>query len=79
MPRTSTPFPSVKAALEKHGFKVTTVIDPTQRQFDDVVRQFINDYGQGGKNRLLIYFAGHGCTLNEGAFLLEPLAMTNGR
>jgi formylglycine-generating enzyme required for sulfatase activity len=56
-------LPAVKAALEKHGFKVTTVIDPTRRQFDDVVRQFINDYGQGGKNRLLIYFAGHGHTL----------------
>src|SRR5262245_42254814 len=56
-------LPAVKAALEKHEFKVTTVNDPTRRQFDDAIRQFINDYGQGGKNRLLIYFAGHGHTL----------------
>jgi formylglycine-generating enzyme required for sulfatase activity/uncharacterized caspase-like protein len=55
--------PAVKAALENHGFKVTTVIDPTRRQFDDAVGRFIGAYGQGGKNRLLIYFAGHGHTL----------------
>ncbi|HKQ78749.1 MAG TPA: SUMF1/EgtB/PvdO family nonheme iron enzyme, partial [Blastocatellia bacterium] len=55
--------PAVKAALEKHGFKVTTVLNPTRRQFDDVVRQFVGAYGQGRNNRLLIYFAGHGHTL----------------
>jgi formylglycine-generating enzyme required for sulfatase activity len=56
-------LPAVKAALEKHGFKVTTVINPTRRQFDDAVGQFVGAYGQRRDHRLLIYFAGHGHTL----------------
>jgi hypothetical protein len=56
-------LPVVKAALEKHGFRVTTVPNPTRRQFDDAVSHFIGAYGQRRDNRLLIYFAGHGHTL----------------
>ncbi|MGH9939304.1 MAG: caspase family protein, partial [Blastocatellia bacterium] len=56
-------LPAVKAALEKHGFKVTTVLNPTRRQFDDAVGQFVGAYGQRRDTRLLIYFAGHGHTL----------------
>lgn len=56
-------LPVVKAALEKHGFRVTTVLNPTRRQFDDAVGQFVGAYGQRRENRLLIYFAGHGHTL----------------
>ena len=53
----------VKASLEKHGFNVITVKDPTRVEFDTSVRNFIADYGQEADNRLLFYFAGHGHTL----------------
>lgn len=53
----------VKAALEKHGFAVTTVMDPTRTDFDRAMRDFISKYGQDQMNRLLFYYAGHGHTV----------------
>ena len=53
----------VKAALEKHGFAVTTVMDPTRTDFDTAMRSFISRYGQDPTNRLLFYYAGHGHTI----------------
>jgi uncharacterized caspase-like protein len=53
----------VKAALEKHGFTVTTVMDPTRTDFDQSMRAFISKYGQDPTNRLLFYYAGHGHTI----------------
>jgi len=53
----------VKAALEKHGFAVTTVMDPTRGDFDQAMRGFISKYGQDQSNRLLFYYAGHGHTI----------------
>src|SRR5262249_47648597 len=35
----------VKAALEKHGFAVTTVMDPTRTDYDRSMRNFISKYG----------------------------------
>jgi formylglycine-generating enzyme required for sulfatase activity/uncharacterized caspase-like protein len=53
----------VKAALEKHGFEVTTVMDPTRSGFDRAMRAFIAKQGQDATARLLFYYAGHGYTL----------------
>ena len=53
----------VKAELEKHGFTVTTVMDPTRTDFDAAMRDFISKYGQDQSNRLLFYYAGHGHTI----------------
>ncbi len=53
----------VKTALEKHGFEVTTVMDPTRSGFDRAMRAFIAKQGQDPKARLLFYYAGHGYTL----------------
>ena len=53
----------VKAELEKHGFAVTTVMDPTRTDFDQSMRTFISKYGQDPTNRLLFYYAGHGHTI----------------
>jgi hypothetical protein len=64
------PLPGVKRDVEavseilrQHGFTVRTVLNPTQPQFDQAMRDFISKYGQADQNRLLIYFAGHGHTL----------------
>lgn len=56
-------LPAVKASLEKHGFQVMSVLNPTRRQLDDAIGAFIGEHGQRPGNRLLIYFAGHGHTL----------------
>ena len=55
----------VKAELEKHGFTVTTVMDPTRTDFDAAMRDFISKYGQEQSNRLLFYYAGHGHTIKS--------------
>lgn len=53
----------VSKALERQGFDVQIVMDPTRTGFDETMRKFISDYGLSPKNRLLIYFAGHGHTI----------------
>ncbi|MFB3083078.1 MAG: caspase domain-containing protein [Gammaproteobacteria bacterium] len=54
---------AVKAVLQRHGFEVQTLLNPTRRAFDETIRDFIGNYGQDEGNRLLFYFAGHGHTL----------------
>jgi hypothetical protein len=53
----------IARVLESQGFKtVTKLFDPGRKEFDDAVRQFIGRYGLRERNRLVIYFAGHGHT-----------------
>lgn len=61
----------VKGALEKNGFEVTTLMNPTLVEFDRAMRDFIDAHGQTPGNRLVIYFAGHGWTVkaNDGRLL----------
>jgi len=65
LPGVALDVPIVKAALERQGFLVTVVMNPTRAAFDDAMRKFINDYGYDAGNRLLIYFAGHGYTQKD--------------
>jgi tetratricopeptide (TPR) repeat protein len=53
----------VKGVLEKSGFQVTTLMNPTLVDFDRAMRDFIDARGQSPGNRLVIYFAGHGWTV----------------
>ena len=50
----------VKAALEKQGFHVVTVMDPDLNEMRTAFNDFIFEYGDEKDNRLLFYFAGHG-------------------
>ncbi|HYP28409.1 MAG TPA: tetratricopeptide repeat protein [Blastocatellia bacterium] len=54
----------VKLELERHGFSVKVLSNPTRKEFDDTMREFISTYGQVPQARLLFYFAGHGYTLS---------------
>ncbi|MCP9493464.1 MAG: caspase family protein [Pyrinomonadaceae bacterium MAG19_C2-C3] len=65
LPGVALDVPIVKQALERQGFFVTVVMNPTRAAFDETMRKFINDYGYDGGNRLLIYFAGHGYTQKD--------------
>jgi uncharacterized caspase-like protein len=48
--------------LKAHGFTVRVERDLTRDAFDRTLRQFIAAHGMQLRNRLLIYFAGHGHT-----------------
>lgn len=52
----------VQTTLERHGFQVTIVIDPTRAKFDEELRKFLATHGENQDARLLIYFTGHGYT-----------------
>jgi hypothetical protein len=53
----------VRNILEKHGFKIQYLPNPTRQEFKTTIDDFINERGLDFENRLLIYFAGHGVTL----------------
>lgn len=53
----------LKSALERNGFAVEVVMNPTSDQLYRAFTDFINLYGQDLDNRLLFFFAGHGYTL----------------
>ena len=64
-----TPLPGVKGdvqavtqTLEKHGFHVVVVMDPTMAELEEAHRDFIGKYGFVPDNRLLLYYAGAGYT-----------------
>jgi hypothetical protein len=53
---------AVSAVLRKQGFRVTVALNPTAAQLNDALSAFISDHGLPERNRLLVYFAGHGHT-----------------
>jgi hypothetical protein len=53
---------AVGAVLRKQGFQVTVALNPTATQLNDALSAFISDQGLQERNRLLLYFAGHGHT-----------------
>ena len=63
LPGVLTDVREVRGALEKQGFQVVVKLDPKQVELDQAIRQFVGAYGQRPKNRLVVYFAGHGHTL----------------
>jgi tetratricopeptide (TPR) repeat protein len=54
--------PAVRAILQRHGFKVEELLNPTGEELLSRINKFVNDYGLYADNRLLIYFSGHGYT-----------------
>jgi len=62
LPGVKTDVTAVSAALKANGFAVRELINPTRNQLFAGIDSFINDFGYGTGNRLLIYFAGHGHT-----------------
>lgn len=56
---------AVRNILQRHGFVVETEENLTSEKFEARIRKFINDYGYDRDNRLIIYYAGHGYTLNS--------------
>ncbi|MEL7361427.1 MAG: caspase family protein [Bacteroidota bacterium] len=75
---------AVAVALEAHGFNITRVEDPTLDELDRALDTFYRRYGnhqEDVNNRLLIYFAGHGYTMNGMGYLVPsdaPAPTDNG-
>src|SRR5262245_694980 len=64
LPGVKTDIERVSEALRKQGFNVVTKLNPTQEELDTSLRDFTGTYGVKQRNRLLIWFAGHGHTEN---------------
>ena len=62
LPGVLTDVKEISRVLEAQGFKVMTLLDPTVEKFQAALRTFRSRYGLRERNRLLIYFAGHGHT-----------------
>lgn len=62
LPGVKTDVAEISRVLQAQGFSITTVNDPTREEFDAALRRFISQYGLRERNRLVIYFAGHGHT-----------------
>ena len=66
LPGVKTDVGEVSRALEKNGFEVEVVEDPTLDELEIAIEDFIFDKGADPENRLLIYYAGHGHTKTLG-------------
>ena len=53
----------VSQALEDNGFEVHPVRNPTKDQLKDAIEDFVYRFGAQPDNRVLIYYAGHGHTV----------------
>jgi 3-phytase len=53
---------AVSDVLRRQGFSITIVTDPVYEDFERAIRSFIATCGLKERNRLVIYFAGHGHT-----------------
>ena len=62
LPGVETDLVAVGNVLRTHGFTVRVERDLARDAFDRVLREFIAAYGVRPRNRLIIYFAGHGHT-----------------
>ncbi|MFA6569863.1 MAG: caspase family protein [Bacteroidota bacterium] len=53
----------IKEALIRHGFEIIIIENPNSLELEKSIKDFINKYGLQPENRLLIFYAGHGHTL----------------
>ncbi len=67
LPGVKSDVEAVAKALEKQGFSVTKMMNPTGEKLDRAIKHFVSQHGQLKDSRLLIYFAGHGYTLKPDA------------
>lgn len=62
LPGVTADVEAVSAVLDAQGFGVERLLNPTHAQLDAALRRFISGPGLRERNRLLVYFAGHGYT-----------------
>lgn len=62
LPTTHSELDQLSELLQKHGFHVTRVKDPTGQELRNVLRGFAAKYGHTEDTRFLVMFSGHGYT-----------------
>ena len=63
----------VVEALDRQGFQVSVVANPTGPELRGSIDQFVQRYGFNPNSRLVIYFAGHGWTRSGDLGYLVPV------
>lgn len=61
---------AVAAGLRRHGFTITTLLDPDTDAFESGLRRFLSEHGQEVDARIVVYFAGHGVTRDRLGYIL---------
>ncbi len=64
-----------KVLGEQHGFKVEVAMNQGRDELLHTLGQFVSRYGQRKRNRLLIYYSGHGYTALHGGRKMGYLVM----
>lgn len=67
LPSVPSELASVKGMLEKQGFEVETLSNLTGRELMNSLTDFVADKGYDENNRLLVFFSGHGETIQLSA------------
>lgn len=74
LPSTRSEMDQVALSLQKHGFHVVRISDPTGDELFRAIRDFGAEYGRVRESRLLFFFSGHGYTNpNTGQGYLVPI------
>jgi hypothetical protein len=60
----------VSAALKERGFETEPYLNLTGKQLDDVISDFVDKYGYQDNTRILIWYAGHGVTVDGEGYVL---------
>jgi len=60
----------VQETLEAQQFQVERLVDPDSEALEEGIESFINEYGYDKENRLLIFFSGHGHSIEDKGFIL---------
>lgn len=60
LPNTTKEIDELSSVLQKHGFQITRVIDPTGEELDKEISKFLNTHGRDSDARIVVVFSGHG-------------------
>ena len=64
LPRIPEEMDALKNALKAQGFHIEEISNPDGKQLKNGIDQFLSNYGNDPNHRLLVFFSGHGYTLN---------------
>jgi len=60
----------VQDVLQEQGFKVRTFLNLNADQLNNAFEEFVKDYGYTENNRLLLFYSGHGATLDDEGYIV---------
>ncbi|QEP42486.1 caspase family protein [Ectothiorhodospiraceae bacterium BW-2] len=61
-----TELDDVVAVLEEQSYQIHRLDNPDSRELEAEIKQFLEQYGYARNNRLLVYYSGHGYSLDNG-------------